>query len=103
MSLHINRTKYANMYGPTVGDKVRLGDTELIIEVEKDHTIYGEENKFGGGKTIRDGMSQSSTKKRDEEIGRSVRAKCGVQLRRDKKRHSRNCCSVKAVNETAIL
>ena len=57
MSLYINRIKYANMYGPTVGDKVRLGDTDLIIEVEKDHTIYGEENKFGGGKTIRDGMS----------------------------------------------
>src|SRR5665647_3692715 len=68
MSLHINRIKYANMYGPTVGDKVRLGDTDLIIEVEKDHTIYGEENKFGGGKTIRDGMSQSSTKKRDEGV-----------------------------------
>ena len=68
MSLQINRTKYANMYGPTVADKIRLGDTDLIIEVEKDHTIYGEENKFGGGKTIRDGMSQSSTKKRDEGV-----------------------------------
>ncbi len=56
------------MYGPTVGDKVRLGDTDLIIEVEKDHTIYGEENKFGGGKTIRDGMAQSSTAKRDEGV-----------------------------------
>ena len=68
MSLYINRIKYANMYGPTVGDKVRLGDTDLIIEVEKDHTIYGEENKFGGGKTIRDGMSQSATKKRNEGV-----------------------------------
>lgn len=68
MSLHINRIKYANMYGPTVGDKVRLGDTELIIEVEKDHTVYGEENKFGGGKTIRDGMGQSSRKKRNEGV-----------------------------------
>ncbi len=68
MSLHVNRTKYANMYGPTVGDKVRLGDTDLIIEVEKDHTIYGEENKFGGGKTIRDGMAQSSRKKRSEGV-----------------------------------
>ena len=68
MSLHINRIKYANKYGPTVGDKVRLGDTDLIIEVEKDHTIYGEENKFGGGKTIRDGMSQSATKKRNEGV-----------------------------------
>ncbi len=56
------------MYGPTVGDKVRLGDTDLIIEVEKDHTVYGEENKFGGGKTIRDGMAQSGTAKRDEGV-----------------------------------
>jgi urease subunit alpha len=47
------------MYGPTVGDRVRLGDTELFIEVEKDHTVYGEEVKFGGGKVIRDGMGQS--------------------------------------------
>ncbi len=68
MSLHISRIKYANMYGPTVGDKVRLGDTELIVEVEKDHTIYGEENKFGGGKTIRDGMAQSSTAKRNDGV-----------------------------------
>jgi urease subunit alpha len=55
----IDRRAYAEMYGPTVGDRVRLGDTELIIEVEKDHTIYGEEVKFGGGKVIRDGMGQS--------------------------------------------
>jgi urease subunit alpha len=48
------------MYGPTTGDKVRLGDTDLIIEVEKDYAIYGDEGKFGGGKTIRDGMAQSS-------------------------------------------
>ncbi|MEO8413185.1 MAG: urease subunit alpha [Ginsengibacter sp.] len=68
MSLHINRIKYANMYGPTTGDKVRLGDTDLIIEVEKDHTVYGEENKFGGGKTIRDGMAQSSTATRNEGV-----------------------------------
>ncbi len=68
MSLHINRIKYAHMYGPTTGDKVRLGDTDLIIEVEKDHTVYGEENKFGGGKTIRDGMGQSSTATRDEGV-----------------------------------
>ena len=50
MSLNINRIKYANMYGPTVGDKVRLADTDLIIEIEKDHTVYGDESKFGGGK-----------------------------------------------------
>ena len=68
MSLHIKRTRYANMYGPTTGDKVRLADTDLIIEVEKDYTVYGEENKFGGGKTIRDGMGQSSTATRDEGV-----------------------------------
>lgn len=55
----INKTAYAEMYGPTTGDRVRLGDTELIIEVEKDYTTYGDEVKFGGGKVIRDGMGQS--------------------------------------------
>ena len=55
----ITRQAYAEMYGPTTGDRVRLGDTELLIEVEKDYTIYGDEVKFGGGKVIRDGMGQS--------------------------------------------
>jgi urease subunit alpha len=55
----ISRAAYAQMFGPTVGDKLRLADTNLIIEVEKDFTIYGEEVKFGGGKVIRDGMGQS--------------------------------------------
>lgn len=55
----IDRKAYADMFGPTVGDKVRLADTELWVEVEKDHTLYGEEVKFGGGKVIRDGMGQS--------------------------------------------
>ena len=55
----IDRRAYAEMYGPTVGDRVRLADTELWIEVEKDFTTYGEEVKFGGGKVIRDGMGQS--------------------------------------------
>jgi urease subunit alpha len=59
MSLKITRSAYAEMFGPTAGDKVRLADTELWIEVEKDYTIYGEEVKFGGGKVIRDGMGQS--------------------------------------------
>ncbi|TDH24187.1 urease subunit alpha [Segetibacter sp. 3557_3] len=68
MSLEINRFKYANMYGPTTGDKVRLGDTELFIEIEKDYTVYGDEAKFGGGKTIRDGMAQSATRTRDEGV-----------------------------------
>lgn len=68
MSLYINRVKYANMYGPTTGDKLRLGDTDLIIEVEKDFTVYGDESKFGGGKTVRDGMAQSSTATRDQGV-----------------------------------
>ena len=55
----ISRSSYADMYGPTTGDKVRLADTELFIEVEKDLTTYGEEVKFGGGKVIRDGMGLS--------------------------------------------
>ncbi|MEZ2220081.1 urease subunit alpha [Rhizobium sp. RCC_161_2] len=59
MSYKISRAAYANMFGPTTGDKVRLADTELFIEVEKDFTTYGEEVKFGGGKVIRDGMGQS--------------------------------------------
>ena len=55
----ISRAAYADMYGPTTGDKVRLADTDLFIEVENDLTTYGEEVKFGGGKVIRDGMGQS--------------------------------------------
>src|SRR5262249_16778799 len=55
----MNRSAYAQMFGPTLGDKVRLADTDLFIEVEKDLTTYGEEVKFGGGKVIRDGMGQS--------------------------------------------
>ena len=59
MAVNISRSDYAGMYGPTTGDKIRLADTELFIEVEKDLTTYGEEVKFGGGKVIRDGMGQS--------------------------------------------
>ena len=59
MAVNISRRDYAGMYGPTTGDKLRLADTEIFIEVEKDLTIYGEEVKFGGGKVIRDGMGQS--------------------------------------------
>ena len=59
MPTKISRAAYADMFGPTTGDKVRLADTELFIEVEKDLTTYGEEVKFGGGKVIRDGMGQS--------------------------------------------
>ena len=59
--LEISRRAYANMYGPTTGDRIRLADTSLIIEIEKDYAVYGEEAKFGGGKSLRDGMGQSST------------------------------------------
>ena len=60
MSIKISGDEYNSMYGPTTGDKVRLGDTDLFIEVEEDFTTYGDEMKFGGGKTIRDGMGQNS-------------------------------------------
>lgn len=63
-----NRQQYAENFGPTVGDRVRLADTNLWIEVEKDYTVYGEENKFGGGKTIREGMAQDGQKTRDENV-----------------------------------
>ncbi|CAA9281532.1 MAG: Urease alpha subunit [uncultured Acetobacteraceae bacterium] len=59
MPARLSRAAYAGMYGPTTGDRVRLADTDLVIEVERDHTVYGEEVKFGGGKVIRDGMGQS--------------------------------------------
>lgn len=58
-TVRISRVKYASMYGPTVGDRVRLADTDLVVEVERDYAIYGDEVKFGGGKVIRDGMGQS--------------------------------------------
>ncbi len=61
----ISRKAYAEMFGPTTGDRIRLADTELVIEVERDHTHYGEEVKFGGGKVIRDGMGQSQLPHRD--------------------------------------
>ena len=59
MPVTISRRAYATMYGPTSGDRIRLADTELFIRIETDHTVYGEEVKFGGGKVIRDGMGQS--------------------------------------------
>ena len=63
----LNRRAYAEMYGPTTGDRVRLADTDLMIEVEKDYAVYGDEVKFGGGKVIRDGMGQSQ-KPSDETV-----------------------------------
>src|SRR6202049_4839758 len=63
--MKIGRRAYVEMFGPTVGDRVRLADTELIVEVEKDFTVYGEEVKFGGGKVIRDGMGQGQRMSKD--------------------------------------
>src|ERR1700716_3816109 len=60
MPHRISRATYADIYGPTTGDKVRLGDSSLILEVERDFTHYGNECKFGGGKTIREGMGQAA-------------------------------------------
>ncbi|MCS3529360.1 urease subunit alpha [Chryseobacterium sp. JUb7] len=68
MSLNVDRKQYANILGPTAGDKIRLGDTEIIIEIEKDFTHYGDEAVFGGGKTVRDGMGQNVTAKRSEGV-----------------------------------
>jgi urease subunit alpha len=69
LSLSIPRRTYADLYGPTKGDRIRLADTELVIEVEKDFTRYGDEITFGGGKVIRDGMGQSSSALREGEGG----------------------------------
>jgi len=66
MSLKMDRRQYADMFGPTKGDKIRLADTNLLIQIEKDFTTYGDEVKFGGGKVIRDGMGQSSTATRSK-------------------------------------
>jgi urease subunit alpha len=63
--MKISRQAYAEMFGPTVGDRIRLADTDLVIEIEKDFTVYGEEVKFGGGKVIRDGMGQSQRTSKD--------------------------------------
>ena len=65
MPVSLSRKIYADMYGPTTGDKVRLADTQLFIEVEQDLTTYGDEVKFGGGKVIRDGMGQSQVSRAD--------------------------------------
>lgn len=69
MSLSIPRRTYADLYGPTKGDRIRLADTDLVIEIEKDFTHYGDEITFGGGKVIRDGMGQSSTALRERQNG----------------------------------
>src|SRR5262249_24124723 len=68
MPFTMSRVAYAQMFGPTVGDRVRLADTELFIEVERDFTIPGEEVKFGGGKVIRDGMGQSQRSRSESAV-----------------------------------
>ena len=68
MTLNISRKNYADLFGPTTGDRVRLADTDLIIEIEKDLIKYGDESVFGGGKSIRDGMGQASGVSRDEQM-----------------------------------
>jgi urease subunit alpha len=69
MSLKIPRRTYADLYGPTTGDRIRLADTDLIIEIERDFTRYGDEITFGGGKVIRDGMGQSGSAEREQKDG----------------------------------
>ena len=69
MNLRIPRRVYADLYGPTTGDRVRLADTNLFIEIERDFTSYGDEITFGGGKVIRDGMGQSSRVTRESASG----------------------------------
>ena len=59
MSLNIDRRTYAAMFGPTAGDRIRLADTDLIVEIEKDHAVYGEETRYGPGKVLRDGLGQA--------------------------------------------
>lgn len=72
MSFEMSRKHYAEMYGPTTGDAIRLADTELLLEIEHDYTRYGEEVVFGGGKVIRDGMGQNGQRTRDEDIPDTV-------------------------------
>jgi urease subunit alpha len=93
MAYKMSRAAYADMFGPTTGRPVRLADTDLIIEVEKDLTTYGEEVKFGGGKVIRDGMGQSQVTRADGAVDtvitnalivdhyRHLQGRCGPQGR----------------------
>src|SRR5437762_12207091 len=64
--MKLNRRTYADHYGPTTGDRIRLADTELVVRIDRDHTVYGDEAKFGGGKSIRDGMGQSPVARRSQ-------------------------------------
>ena len=80
-TMKIDRRTYADHYGPTTGDRIRLADTDLIVRIEHDATSYGDEAKFGGGKVIRDGMGQSPTASRQTGIARP-----GHHQRRDRRR-----------------
>ena len=82
MPYRISRQAYAETYGPTTGDRVRLADTDLILEVEKDFTVYGDEVKFGGGKVIRDGMGQSQTPRAEGAVDTVITnaLACGIIL-----------------------
>ena len=82
----IDRKNYAQTYGPTTGDRVRLADTQLFIEVEKDLTTYGDEVKFGGGKVIRDGMGQSQQRT----LG--IPYACGNQIMNRRPFQNSDCC-----------
>ncbi len=66
MSFKMTQNQYTSLYGPTVGDSIRLGDTNLFAQIEKDYAVYGEEATFGGGKSIRDGMAQNPRVTRDD-------------------------------------
>src|SRR4249920_3577927 len=68
MSHSIDRRHYAALFGPTKGDRIRLGDTDLVAVVERDHAVYGDECKFGGGKVLRDGMGQATGVGEDEAL-----------------------------------
>ena len=85
MAVRLSRPAYAGHYGPTTGDRIRLADTELIIEIEKDYAVYGEEVQFGGGKVIRDSQGQSPLPGTPAEFGTWVEpgidCDCGVERR----------------------
>ena len=65
MSFEMDRKQFASLYGPTIGDSIRLGDTNLFAAIEKDYTVHGQESKFGGGKVLRDGMGVNASETRE--------------------------------------
>ena len=87
--MKISRERYASLYGPTAGDRIRLADTELIIEIEKDFAIHGEEVQFGGGKVIRDSQGQSPLPGKSKEPPLDASASVLKSTRQRTKRGSR--------------